>query len=111
MTFPSLDEGRARAVERARIVSESLADAARQARQVRRGQRLAGSYAGQSWWRRRLPMLAFAACVLLPSLAAILYYGLIAADQYVAEARFTVRNGEVPKLDTLGALTGMPSLT
>ncbi len=111
MTFPGVDEGRARAVERARIVSESLADAARQARQVRRGQRLVHSYAGQSWWRRNLNMLAFAACVLLPTLAAILYFGLVAADQYVAEARFTVRNGEVPKLDTLGALTGMPSLT
>jgi len=35
---------------------------------------------------------------------------LIASDQYAAEARFTVRGGAAPKLDSLAALTGVPTV-
>ena len=48
--------------------------------------------------------------VAIPILGAAVYYGLIASDQYAAEARFTVRGGTAPKLDSLAALTGVPTM-
>jgi capsular polysaccharide transport system permease protein len=47
-------------------------------------------------------------CVALPTLLAVLYYGFVAADQYVAEARFAVRGSEAAATDMLGVLTGIP---
>ena len=45
---------------------------------------------GQPWavW------ISFALCVALPTLVAVIYYGLIASNQYVSEFRFTVRAGD-----------------
>ncbi|MFO1150435.1 MAG: lipopolysaccharide biosynthesis protein [Alsobacter sp.] len=63
------------------------------------------------WWVRRLQALLFAGIFVVPSLLGSLYYGVVASDQFVAEARMTVRNGDIPKLDAVGALTGLPSLT
>ncbi len=40
------------------------------------------------WVRRKLPILLI---VVLPSLLAILYFGLIASDQYVSESRFVIK--------------------
>ncbi len=40
------------------------------------------------WRRRLLPVL-----VLLPTLLAALYYGVLAEDRYVSEARFLIRSG------------------
>jgi capsular polysaccharide transport system permease protein len=53
---------------------------------------------------------SFAALAAIPSLISILYLGLIASDQYVTEARFAVRAGETPTVDTITNLTGMSSL-
>lgn len=39
-----------------------------------------------SWFRR-----SFASCVGLPTVAALAYYGAIASDVYISEAKFTVR--------------------
>lgn len=43
---------------------------------------------GRTPWR----LIVFALIVLVPFLASVLYYGLIAVDQYTAEARFAVRS-------------------
>lgn len=45
--------------------------------------------------------------VLAPTLVAALYYGLIATPRYVATASFVVRGTEAPKIDMVGALTGI----
>src|SRR5262249_34270341 len=44
----------------------------------------------------RLHKITFILMVLLPVLAASLYYGLWASDQYAAEIRFGVRQAQVP---------------
>jgi capsular polysaccharide transport system permease protein len=59
----------------------------------------------RSW--PRLPR-SFIACVGLPTLAAALYFGAIATDRFVAEARFAVRGNEPIAADVLGAITGLP---
>jgi capsular polysaccharide transport system permease protein len=61
--------------------------------------------------RKKAPwfLLSLLLCVALPTLVASGYYFLIAADRYVADARFAVRSNEQPAFDALGMLTGMPS--
>lgn len=54
-------------------------------------------------WVRRLDRL-FIATVLLPTLLAAAYYGLIASDVYVSESRFVVRSPQRPAQTGLGAL-------
>lgn len=48
--------------------------------------------------------------LLLPNIFSVLYYGLIASDQYQSEARFVVRTSS-PAIgkDQLGKITGLPS--
>jgi capsular polysaccharide transport system permease protein len=46
----------------------------------------------------------FALTVLLPTLAAGLYYGLIASDVYISESRFLVKNPQRAQQSGLGAL-------
>ena len=45
------------------------------------------------WLKRHV---VFVATVVVPTLAAIVYYGLIASDVYVSEARFVVRSPQKP---------------
>jgi capsular polysaccharide transport system permease protein len=45
----------------------------------------------------------------LPTVIAVLYFALMASDQYVTELRFAVRSNETQQLDPLGMLTGLPS--
>src|SRR5688572_7343725 len=40
------------------------------------------------------PAVSAVACILVPTLLAAVYYLLIAADQYVSEARFSVRSNK-----------------
>ena len=54
-------------------------------------------------WLRRLDGL-FIATVLLPTLLAGAYYGLVASDVYVSESRFVVRSPQRPAQTGLGAL-------
>ena len=55
----------------------------------------------------RLPQgLGFLVIVLLPTLTAAFYYFVLAADQYVAEFRFTLSTAEAPRRDPLSLLTG-----
>lgn len=52
---------------------------------------------------RRLPLLLILA-VLVPTMLAALYYGLIASDIYVSESRFVIRSPEKSTPTGLGAL-------
>jgi capsular polysaccharide transport system permease protein len=76
---------------------------------VRRLQEDAGKRSShkRSFW---LPV-SLAVAILVPTLLASIYYGLIAADQYVSEARFAVRTSEQQAADVLGMVTGMPGAT
>ncbi len=47
-------------------------------------------------WRWLTAHAEFSLTVLVPTIAAILYYGLIASDIYTSEARFIVRSSERP---------------
>lgn len=62
--------------------------------------RLNPSSIRQSWQERRLFWLT----VVLPTLAAIFYFGFIAADVYVSESRFVVRSPERGSPSPLGML-------
>ena len=48
--------------------------------------------------------------VAVPNLVVSIYFGLIASDQYVSEAKFTVSSGAIPKMDELGSVTGVPPI-
>lgn len=68
------------------------------------------------WPRARLTALlrlARIALLLSPSLGAILYYGAIASDQYVSEARFVIRTASKPggTIGGLGALLQMVGIS
>lgn len=54
-------------------------------------------------------LISMLLCIALPTFIAGVYYYLIAADRYVADARFAVRTNEQPAFDALGMLAGMPS--
>lgn len=102
------------ALERARNFSQALSDAARRARfSTRYRRRLTG---GGFQARRDAAILrffviaSFAFMVAIPSLGGLVYYGLIASDQFVAEAKFTVSGGELPSADNIGSLTGIPAM-
>ncbi len=56
---------------------------------------------------RRLGLLLW---VVLPTVVALLYYGLIAADRYVATSAFTVRNEQSAGALLMGAEIGLGSL-
>jgi capsular polysaccharide transport system permease protein len=100
--------------ERSQLIARALSDAARRARFSTRSRKTlgAGGFKARRGQRlvRIILMVTFALMVVVPSVATAIYYGLIASDQYVAEARFTVRGGLQPKPDSLGALTGVPSI-
>ncbi len=102
------------ALDRARLLSQALSDAARRTRISTRTRRQysAGGFAARSGAKimRWADIVSFCAMVAIPTLATAIYYAFIASDQYVAEARFTVAGGTPPVVDGLGALTGVPAL-
>lgn len=59
-----------------------------------------------SIWRRMVRRFdgIFVCTVLIPTLCASVYYGLIASDVYVSESRFVVRSPQRPAQGGLGAL-------
>lgn len=64
------------------------------------------SGSGRPWWRK-VPV-AFLLVVVLPTLLAVIYYGLIATPRYVSEARFLVRTPSQSQPTGLGvALQGV----
>ena len=101
------------ALARVRAMSLALSDAARRTRlSTRRTARLSsGGFEARRDAKvvKYLVLASFIAVVLAPTLGAILYYGFFAADQYVAQAEFTVSAGESPLRDGVASLTGIPS--
>ena len=102
----------ASALERAQAVSKALTDAARRARfSVRaRGAYRGGSFEARAGAKfiRFVTITLFVMMVAVPDLVATVYFGLIASDQYVSEAKFTVSSAAIPKMDGLGSVTGVP---
>jgi capsular polysaccharide transport system permease protein len=100
------------ALERAQVVSRALTDAARRARfSVRaRGAYRGGSFEARAGAKlmRTLTIMLFVAMVVVPDLIVTIYFGLIASDQYVSEAKFAVSSAAIPKMDGLGSVTGVP---
>jgi capsular polysaccharide transport system permease protein len=101
-------------LERTQIISRSLAEAARRARFSSRAR---GAYEKSSFSARRgarmmriIRWVLFTALVAIPNLVSLVYFGLLASDQYVSEAEFTVSSGALPKMDGLGSVTGVPSM-
>lgn len=110
----NLEQRSSSALERARIVSQALSDAARRARFSTRSRR---AFSGGGFQARhgaaaiRLGILiSFQLMVVIPSVACAIYYTFIASDQFVAETQFTVSGSEPPAADGLGAFTGIPLL-
>lgn len=100
-----------RPLDRARQVSQALSEAARRARY---SSRTKGNYTGGGFGARKgnafirlAMMVSFVLFVVVPTTMAIIYYGFIASNQYVSEAKFLVNTNIIPQLDTFGALTGL----
>jgi capsular polysaccharide transport system permease protein len=101
-------------LDRARVLSQAISEAARRARLSTRGQRI---YSSGGFRARRgaailrlAVMVSFILMVVAPTLAASIYYVFIASDQYVAEARFTVSPGMPPAIDGMGGFTGSAAM-
>ncbi len=58
---------------------------------------------------KRSGLWSLAIAVGIPILLSAIYFYLIAADQYAAHAKFSVRSPDVGSVDLLGSLTGMSS--
>lgn len=57
------------------------------------------------WYRRvRRTTALFVATVVVPTLAAILYFGFIASDVYISQSQFVVRSPDKPRAPGLGGL-------
>lgn len=103
-----------RPLDRAKQISQALADAARTARFSTHGRSSYGS--GGFGARRGARVLRIATiaslllCVVLPTLANAIYYAFIASDQYVSQARFSVTVGQTPTLDGFASITGLASM-
>lgn len=95
--------------DRQQAVSESLRQIARMSRFAdrKKGIRSYQADAKNDPW---IPIL-FVVCFLLPTLAGAIYYGLIASDRYVTEARFAIRpalgSAEKTSSETGGTNSGM----
>jgi capsular polysaccharide transport system permease protein len=111
---PGIDRQPLSALDRARALSQALADAARLARVSKRGRRalVGGGFQARRGAKvlRLAFFISFVLMVVIPGSSAAIYYGFIASDEYVAEAKFTVGGGEPPTADTIGSFTGIPAI-
>ncbi len=100
------------ALQRFRAMSAALAQAARRRRlSSRHAARLSGGGFEARRGAKIARFVAIGSFVLicaLPTLAAAVYYGLIASNQFVAEAEFTVSAGESPLRDGVESFSGVP---
>lgn len=114
MTAP-LQPATESALGRAQRVQAALVESVRRARQSTRKRR---SYDSGVFSRRKgariaaiVSALTFLFLFILPAAGAVAYFTFIASPQYLVEARFTIQGGEARKLDGVGLVTGMPSIT
>lgn len=111
VSLPQATTQRELALERSQKMSRALADAARKARlTVRRDSFAAPRYSRSNRSARLFAIISALVVVVLPTLASAVYFGLIAADQYQVETQFAIHAGEPIPLDSVGALTGIPSV-
>jgi capsular polysaccharide transport system permease protein len=103
------------AMDRARLVSQALSNAARS---TRISAKTRGSFTGGGFQARRGArimhlafVMSFFLAVVVPGIAITLYYQFIASDQYVSEAKFSLTTGELPQIDSFGALTGLEAIS
>ncbi|MDT2019464.1 lipopolysaccharide biosynthesis protein [Methylocella sp. CPCC 101449] len=100
--------------ERARAMSQALADAARRVRLARYKTSLSGGgFQARRGQRamRIFVIVSFLLLVAIPISCSAIYYGILASDQYAVEAQFTVMGGEVQATkDGFGAAAGIPLL-
>lgn len=61
----------------------------------------------RAWWASAL----FRLCVVLPTLLAVIYFGLLASDVYVSESRFIVRGQDKATPTALGLLLNTAALS
>jgi capsular polysaccharide transport system permease protein len=98
---------------RAQAVTRAIGDAARRARFSARAR---GAYRGDFELRqgakaiRVISVALFVLLIVIPNIVSLLYFGWLASDQYVSEAKFTVSSGLIPKMDGMGSVTGVPSI-
>jgi capsular polysaccharide transport system permease protein len=101
------------ALAQARAMSQALAEAARRARFSTRSRRAlsSGGFHARSGAQamRVFGWLTFLLIVAAPTVAAAIYYGFIASDQYVTESEFTVMGGFIPAPDSIASMTGIPA--
>jgi capsular polysaccharide transport system permease protein len=98
---------------RAARISQALSEVARRQRFATGRYPGIGGGLGARRGERRFWLsikLSFLALVVVPSVAAMVYFAFIASDQYVSETRFTVAGGVAPATDGIGSMTGVPSL-
>jgi capsular polysaccharide transport system permease protein len=90
----------------AKAISAELRKAARKARSPQPVLRGGGGFRARKSDRyfHRLLVFIFAIIFVTPVCGALIYYGTIAADQYVTEARFAVRSGSDTSIAGLSAL-------
>ncbi|MGH6849915.1 MAG: hypothetical protein ACREDD_05640 [Methylocella sp.] len=110
----------AAALERAAIAAEELRRSARAVRLAktrtvsRTSWAIAARIASQTFSpvrRSRSGLFGFLAFFAAPAVLAVVYFSFIASSQYTSEARFAVRGGARPHMDTIAALTGLASFT
>jgi capsular polysaccharide transport system permease protein len=96
---------------RALAIARSLRKVARKARGVGIARPTLGlvRLRGGTTFTRAI-LIAFVASVLVPVLVSGLYLLFITSDQYASEARFAVRGGENPVLDSMTAVSAMSPL-
>ena len=111
---PGIGRGALSGLDRARFISQALADAARVARISKRSRRalVGGGFQARRGARvvRMAAFISFILMVVIPSASAAIYYAFIASDQFVAEAKFTVSGGSPPTADNFGSFTGIPAI-
>lgn len=92
---------------RASLVSQSLREAAREARMPRARWVPLRSFRMPMWRSFGLWLVAsFIVVVALPAFGAGVYLAMFASDQYASEVRFAVRGGERSPLDALSGVLG-----
>ena len=110
----------AAALERAAIASEELRRSARAVRLAnartvsRTSWAMAARIAYQTFSpvrRSRSGLFGFLAFFAAPAAWAVVYFSLIASSHYTSEARFAVRGGARPPIDTISAMTGLASFS
>jgi capsular polysaccharide transport system permease protein len=101
------------ALARAQQVREALVETVRRSRLSARHRRSVdiGSFSHRRG-ARLFAIFSTASFVLLfalPSIASIVYFGLIASPQYAVQTQFTLRGGEPVRVDGLGMTIGFPA--